>query len=299
MPQSSTLDIGLPVHKEAIAVASVATAHGAEVLDLGTMGTRQCDIDQLVRQLHSQAQHLVLVEDAGPCGSWLSRSLTPTGQVGDVVAPALMPQKAGERVNTDRGDAVPLACLRRAGDLTPVDVPMGEDEAMRDLSRARDDAIHARKAAKCRLKAFLLRPDLRSTGRATWGPAHLRGLSAVGCPTPAPQIVFQEDVRAVTEPTARLPRLAQARQDQVPRWRLAPVVDALQGRRGGPCTVAVTTGAARGDLTRVDTPRQRLRERGLTPSASARGAPRRPGGMTTTGHPQARRARSAGAWAYR
>ena len=124
-----------------------------------------------------------------------------------MVAPSLIPQKAGDRVNTDRRDAVQLARLMRAGGLTPVDVPQVEDEAIRDLTRAREETIGALKAAKFRLKAFLLRHDSRSTGRAAWGPAPLRWLSAGVCATPAQPIVFPEDVRAVHAQTERLQRL--------------------------------------------------------------------------------------------
>ena len=121
MSQSSTLYIGLDVHKESIAVAYVAQDHGAEVTYLGTIGTRQCDIDQRIRTLPSKATPLVLVYEAGPCGSWLDRDLTHKRlRQCWVVAPALMPKKAGDRVNTDRRDAVPLARLMRSGALTPV-----------------------------------------------------------------------------------------------------------------------------------------------------------------------------------
>src|SRR4029450_492221 len=105
MAQSSTLFIGMDVHKESIAVASVAQDHGAEVTYLGSMGTRQCDIDQLIRKLQSKAKHLVFVYEAGPCGSWLSRYLTNKADDCWVVAPSLMPKKAGDRVKTDRRDA--------------------------------------------------------------------------------------------------------------------------------------------------------------------------------------------------
>jgi len=170
---------------------------------------------------------------------------------------------------------------------------------MRDLCRAREETIHDLKAAKFRLKAFLLRHDIRYTGRATWSPAHLRWLSEVVCPTPAQQIVFQAYVRAVTEHTERLARLEQELTDQVPTWRLAPVVDALQALRGGPCTVAVTTGAELGDLTRFEHPRQLMNYLGLTPSEYSTGERRRQGGITKTGNSHARRALVEGAWAYR
>ena len=131
-----------------------------------------------------------------------------------------------------------------------------DDEAIRDLCRAREDAIRALKAAKVRLKAFWLRHHIRYTGRATWSPAHLRWLSEVVCPTPAQPMVFQAYVRAVNAHSERLQRLAQALHEHVPAWRLHPVVEALQALRGVQFTVAVTTGAELGDLTRVDNPRQ-------------------------------------------
>lgn len=187
----------------------------------------------------------------------------------------------------------------RAGELTPVYVPQVEDEASRDLRRAREDARGDLQAAKLRLKAFLRRHDIRETGRATWGPAHRRWLREGVCPTPAPQIVFQAYVRPVSEHPERLQRLEQALRDHVKAWRLAPVIDALQALRGVHFTVAVTMVAEWGDLTRVDHPRPLMSSLGLTPSAYARGARRRQGASTKAGHTHARRAFIEGAWAYR
>jgi transposase len=299
MRQSSTLYIGMDVHKDSIAVAYVAQEHGAEVTYLGTIGTRQCDIDHLIRKMQSKAQHLIFVYEAGPCGYWLYRYLTQKGYDCWVVAPSLIPKKAGDRVKTDRRDAVQLARLMRSGDLTSVYVPTVEDEAIRDLSRAREDAIRDLKAAKFRLKAFLLRHDIRYSGRAAWGPAHLRWLSEVGCPTPAQQIVFQEYVRAVNEHTERLQRLEQELHDQVKSWRLKPVVDALQALRGVQFTVAVTMVAELGDLTRFDHPRQLMKFLGLIPSEYSSAERRRQGSITKAGNTHARRALVEGAWAYR
>jgi transposase len=299
MHQSSTLYIGMDVHKDSIAVAYVAQDHGAEVTYLGAIGTRQCDIDQLVRKMQSKAKHLIFVYEAGPCGYWLYRDLTKKGYDCWVVAPSLIPQKPGDRVKTDRRDAVQLARLARSGDLTVVYVPTVEDEAIRDLSRAREDTIRDLKSAKFRLKAFLLRHDIRDTGRATWGPAHLRWLSEVVCPTPAQQIVFQEYVHAVNEHTERLQRLEQALQDQVKSWRLYPVVEALQALRGVQFTVAVTMVAEIGDLTRFDTPRELMKFLGLIPSEYTSAERRRQGSITKAGNTHARRALVEGAWAYR
>lgn len=299
MPQSSTLYVGMDVHKDSIAVAYVANDHHAEVVSLGNIGTRQCDIDHVIRRLQSKSPALVFVYEAGPCGYWLYRYLTQKGHLCWVVAPSLIPQKPGDRVKTNRRDAIKLARLMRSGDLTPVYVPKVEDEAMRDLCRAREDAIRDLKTAKFRLKAFLLRHDIRYMGRATWGPAHLRWLSEVVCPTPAQQIVFQEYVRAVTEQTERLQRLEQELQDQVKTWRLQPVVEALQGLRGVQFTVAITLVAELGDLTRFDNPRQLMSYLGLIPSEYSSGDRRRQGGITKAGNTHARRALIEGAWAYR
>jgi transposase len=180
-----------------------------------------------------------------------------------------------------------------------VEVPAVDDAAIRDLSRARKETLRELKAAKLRLTAFLLRPAIRSTGRANGRPAHLRWLREVGCPTPAQPIVFQASVQTVTEQTARLQRLEHELRDQVKTRRFQPVVEALQALRGVQCTVAVTMVAALGDLTRFEPPRQLMPYWGLTPSAYSSGPRRQQGSMTKTGHTHARRALGEGAWAYR
>ncbi len=234
-----------------------------------------------------------------PAGSWLYRYLTKKDDDCWGVAPSLIPKKPGDRVKTDRRDATHLARLARSGDLTPVYVPRAEDEAIRDLTRAREDAMSDLKDATFRLKAFLLRHDIRYVGRATWGPAHLRWLAEVVCPTPAQHIVFQEYVRAVTDHTERLQRLEQERQDQVQPWRLNPVVEALQALRGVQFTVAVTMVAEIGDLTRFDSPRELMNFLGLSPSEYTSAERRRQGAITKAGNTHARRVLVEGAWASR
>jgi transposase len=216
-----------------------------------------------------------------------------------VVAPSQIPKKAGDRVKTDRRDAMQLARLLRSGDLTPVYVPTVEDEAIRDVMRAREDALKDLKAAKVRLKAFLLRQDIRYAGRATWGPAHLRWLAAVVCPTPAQQIVFQEYVRAVADHTERLRRLEAELPALVQSWRWLPVVEAIQALRGVQFIAAVTLLAELGDLTRFENPRQLMSYLGLIPSEHTTGEHRRQGSITKTGNSHARRVLVEGAWAYR
>ena len=216
-----------------------------------------------------------------------------------MVAPSLIPRKPGDKVKTDRRDAVTLARLLRSGDRTAVYVPSVDDEAIRDLVRARDAARLTMKNAKLRLKAFLLRLGLHYVGRADWNAAHRRYLATVVCPTPAQQIVLQESLRAVDEQVERIARLETELRDALPRWRLAPVVEGLQALRGVQWLVAITGVAELGDLTRFDTPRQLRAFVGLIPSEYSSGSSRRQGGITKAGNGRARRALIEAAWAYR
>jgi transposase len=246
-----------------------------------------------------QGAQLVFIYEAGPCGYWLYRYLTRKGLACCVVAPSLIPRKPGDRVKTDKRDALTLARLLRTGDVTPVYIPDLSDEAIRDLARAREDALHDLNAARYRLKALLLRNDIRYVGRANWGPEHLRWLARLVLPTSTQQIVFQEYVRTITERTELLRRLKAALLEQAKPWRLYPVVEALQALRGVQFTVAITTMAELGDLTRFDKPRQLMSYLGLTPSEYSSGDRRRLGGITKAGNGHARRVLIEAAKAYR
>jgi transposase len=272
---------------------------GDGVVDVHKKTVMACRVPPGLRTLLSKRQDLIFGDEAGPCGYWLSRDLTGKGYSCWVVAPSLSPKKAGDRVKTDRRDAVQLARLMRAGQFPPVCGPPVEDEAIRDLTRAREEALRDLKAAKFRLKAFFLRHDLRYTGRATWSPAHLRWLSDVVCPTPAQHIVFQEDGRAVNAQTARLERRKHERPEQVKSWRLYPVVKTLQALRGVQGTVAVTTVAELGDLTRFDNPRELMTCLSLIPWEYSSAERRHQGSLTKAGTTPAGRALVEGAWASR
>lgn len=298
MAQSTPLFVGLDVHKDSIAVAH-AGGGAAPPVFVGEIGSRQADIDQLLRRLRGKAVTLQVAYEAGPSGYGLYRYLTGKGVACQVVAPSLIPRKPGDKVKTDRRDAVTLARLLRSGDLTGVYVPSVEDEAIRDLCRARDAARLTMKNAKLRLKSFLLRLGRHYVGRADWNEAHRRYLAKVVCPTPTQQIVFQEAVKAVDEQVDRLQRLEAELLDRAPAWRLYPVVQALQALRGVQWLVAITVVAELGDLTRFTSPRQLAAFVGLIPSEYSSGASRRQGGITKAGNGRARRALIEGAWAYR
>lgn len=299
MSEPTPLFVGLDVHKDSIAVAHAQGQSAAPPVYVGAIGTRQADLDKLIRRLQAKTPTLVFAYEAGPCGYGLHRDLTSQGVACHAVAPSLIPKKPGDKVKTDRRDAIELARLLRSGDLTSVYVPTIDDEAVCDLCRARDAARLTLKDAKLRLKAFLLRLGLHYVGRADWTDAHRRYLAKVVCPTPAQQIVFQESVRAVDEQVDRLQRLEGELRDLAPAWRLYPVVQALQALRGVQWLVAITVVAELGDITRFENPRQLAAFVGLIPSEYSSGASRRQGGITKAGNGRARRALIEAAWAYR
>lgn len=299
MSKSSTLFIGMDVHKETIDIAIATNRLNGKVRHYGQIQNRIDAIDKLVAKLKREAKTLKFVYEAGPCGFGLYRHLMRKQHQCDVVAPSLIPKKPGDRVKTDRRDAIRLAQLYRAGDLTPVYVPDIDDEAIRDLSRAREDAMLDQKAARQRLKSFLLRHGIRYQGTANWNEAHLRWLTEVIMPTPAQQIVFQEYVNTVTERSRRVVSLEQMLKEQVQGWHFAPVVNALQALRGMRFINAVTLVAELGDLTRFDNPRQLMCFLGLVPSQYSSGDRVKLGPITKSGNRHARRNLIEAAWAYR
>src|SRR6185503_11577104 len=210
--------IGLDVHKDSIAVA-IAPQHSTEVRRYGIIGGTLDAMDKLLKGLSQPDIELRLVYEAGPCGFVLCRHLRSRGIHCDLVSPSLIPRKASDRVKTDRRDAAQLARLYRAGELTAIHVPDQEDEAVRDLIRARYAAVDDQRRARLRLKGFLLRLGFRYTGKSSWTDAHKRYLSGLLMPQAAQQIVFQECIHAIDDASARLERLTQAMHDALPGWK--------------------------------------------------------------------------------
>ena len=291
--------VGLDVHKETIAVA-VARPRGGEVTSFGVIAPRPAAVRKLLAKLSPNGQVLELCYEAGPCGYGLYRTLTEMGHRCRVVAPGLVPRKPGERVKTDRRDALTLARLLRAGELTPVWVPGPEQEAIRDLTRAREDMKAAQLKARQRLSAFLLRHGrVYREGKSAWTQQHARWLQAQSFAQPVQQIVFQEYVDAVTAAGDRVAGLDEQIRTAVPDWSLAPVAHALMALRGVNLLTAVTVLAELGDLTRFDQPRQLMGFLGLVPGEHSSGARRRQGAITKTGNGHARRVLVEAAWSYR
>lgn len=293
----STMFVGLDVHKESIDIALAPWGQG-EVRSHGRIAGDLDAVDKIIRKLRTNHPELSFVYEAGPCGYALHRHLTRKGLACAVVAPSMIPKCSGDRIKTDRRDAIMLARLHRAGELTAVYVPGPEDEAIRDLTRSREDAVINHRRARQHLAALLLRQNIRYTGLTAWTQAHKRWLATLIMPHAAQQIVFQEYMNALEETNQRVDRITEQMRLAVEAWRMAPVVRALQALRGVSLIVAATTVAELGDLTRFDNPRELMAFLGLVPSQYSSGPRQRLGHITKTGNGHARRMIVETAWAY-
>ena len=291
--------IGMDVHKKTITVAIADDGRNGQVRSYGTLANNINALDKFCRKMVSTASQLHFVYEAGPCGYGIYRHLTHKGFDCKVIAPSMIPRKSGDRIKTDRRDARMLARLHRAGELTAVYVPDDQDEAMRDLSRSREDAVIAARKAKQRLKAFLLRNGLTYSGRSQWSKAYFNWLADIGMPHPAQQVALQEYINSVHETLNRVDRLTEQIRQMVPDWRLAPIVSALQSARGISLITAVTLLTEIGDLSRFNKPAQLMAYLGLVPSEYSTGDAIKRGGITKTGNGHARKALIEAAWAYR
>ena len=289
--------VGLDAHAESTAIA-VAEVGCAAPRFIGTVGSQLCELSKALGKL-GKPEGLRVVYEAGPCGFAMVRQLRESGYRCEVVAPSKIPRRPGDRVKTDRRDALTLAGLARATQLTFVVVPDERDEAVRDLSRARIDAVRARLKARQQLKALLLRHDRRYTGRTSWTAAHERYLSKVTFAHRAQDIAFVEYRRAISEAHARVELLTQALTQELEHWRMRPLVEALMTLRGVDQLVAMTLAAEIGELRRFAHPRELMSYLGLVPSEHSSGQKRRLGAITKTGNSHARRVLIEAAWSYR
>lgn len=290
--------VGLDVHKDTVAVAVAAAGRGAPQYRCEIANTSTA-IKRLMHKLSPDGEVLSVCYEAGPCGYGIHRQITAIGHDCIVVAPGLIPRKATDRIKTDRRDALSLARLHRAGELTPVWVPDQDQEAMRDLTRAREDLKAIERTARQRLGAFLLRHGHVYTGKSRWTQAHFRWLEQVKMATPVQQVVMQEYVDTVRDAQRREAALVDQMRQALTSWTLRPVVEALMALRGVSLITAMTVLAELGDITRFDSPSQLMAYLGLVPSEHSSGGSKHQGGITKTGNGHVRRILVEAAWAYR
>jgi transposase len=293
--------IGLDVHKETIAVA-VARAGRAAPESRGEIANKPKAVSKLVERLNQEfdGELLLFCYEAGPCGYGLYRRLLELGHECQVVAPSLVPRRPGERVKTDRRDARKLAQALRSGDLTAVWVPDEEQEAMRDLTRARDDLKAQERKARQQLNAYVLRHGHAwPSNRARWTQTHYHWLESLTFAHDWQQVVLQEYIDAVKEASRRVADITAQMERVLPQWSLAPVVDSLVALRGIDKLAAMVLLAELGDISRFESPKQLMAYLGLVPSEHTSGSRRRQGAITKTGNGHARRMLVESAWSYR
>ena len=255
MGEYSEAFVAFDVAKTKHAVAIAEGGRGGEVRFFGEVSSSPAAVERLVRKLAGRYGKLQFCYEAGPTGYGLYRQIQALGHTCLVVAPALIPKRPGERVKTNRRDAVTLARLHRAGELTGVWVPDETHEAVRDLVRARAAAAEDLRRKRQQLLSFLLRHGRVYSGSGHWTLAHRRWLAKQSFEHPAQQIVLQEAIDAIEDAAQRLRRLEQQLAQIVPSWSMAPVVEAYQAMRGASFLVAVTFAAEIGDVQRFDNPR--------------------------------------------
>jgi transposase len=297
MHDDITAFVGLDVHKDTVAIALAPAGRDAPRF-VGTCGPKLAELIKAVSKLGKPANTLLAYE-AGPCGFALARELIAAGWRCQVIAVSKVPVRPGERIKTDRRDALTLAGYLRAGELTPVVIPDAHDEAIRDLSRAREDAARARLKVRQQICAMLLRHGRYYPGKTRWGPTHERYLCEIAFAYPAQQIAWAEYRSAMTEAHERVQRITAALREQAELWRFGPVVNALMCFKGIDFVAAVTLVAEMGDLHRFEHPKQLMAYLGVVPSEHSSGQSRSRGCITKTGNSHVRRILIEAAWCYR
>lgn len=289
--------IGMDVHKEMIAVA-IAEKHGVPRY-YGEIHNTTEAIAKLVKKIVPKGVRAAFCYEAGPCGYGIYRQIKDMGYHCDVVAPSLIPKKAGDRVKTDRRDSVALVRLHRAGELTAVWVPDQTQEAMRDLTRIREDMKSMERHARQRLSGFLLRNKQVYVGKQKWTQAYFRWLEELKFESPIQQIVFQEYVDTVKQLQGRVAALEAEMRGALSGWSLGGVVEALMSLRGVNLVTAMTIVAEVGDMSRFENPRQFMAYLGLVPSEHSSGNRQKRGEITKTGNGHVRRVLVESSWSYR
>jgi transposase len=283
--------------RNAIAIADGGRA--GEVRFLGEIENTEAATAKLVRKLSAKYQRLTFCYEAGPTGYGLYRQIKGLGHECIVVAPSMIPKRPGDHVKTNRRDAVSLAKLLRADELTPVWVPDRHHEAMRDLTRARETAVMDLRSKRQQVSAFLLRQGRHyPEHKQTWTKAHRSWLTSQKLEYAEQRIAFEETMLAMRQAQERVERLEQAIRIAVPDWSLGEVVPALMAMRGMDLISATTFLAEIGDLSRFQNPCELMGYLGLVPSEDSTGDAIKRGPITKAGNRRARRMLVECSWSY-
>jgi len=299
LKKQSTIYVGIDVSKDKLAVAIAGGGAPDDVLSLGTFENTPASVDRLLKKLAGRGSLISVCYEAGPTGYGLYRQVRAFGFECCVVAPSLIPVRAGDRVKTDRLDAIRLARLLRAGELTPIWVPDETHEAIRDLVRARESAAGDQRHKRQLISAFMLRHGRIYHRSKPWTMRYRRWLQRQAFDHPAHQIALQEMVVAERHTAERLDRLTRHIEELIQDWHLGPVVNALRAMRGVALISAVTFMAEIGDIRRFESPRKLTAYLGLVPSEYSTGLTTKRGGITRAGNSRVRHKLVEGAWTYR
>ena len=293
--------LGLDAHAATIAVALAEPGADGEVRSVGTIPNTPEAVRKLVRKL-GPAKQLRACYEAGPCGYVLYWQLTALGVDCEVIAPTLVPVKAGDRVKTDRRDAIKLARSLRAGELTAVWVPDQAHEALRDLVRAREAAKKDQLRARHRLSKFLLRHGLRpAKGSKAWGAKYMQWVEHLHFEHHALELTHADLLHEVEHARERIARLENGIEQAIEELpaSMKAVVEGLQALRGVARLTAVTMVAEVGEFSRFSKPAQLMGYAGIVSREHSSGAAVRRGAITKTGNAHLRRVAIEAAWAYR
>ena len=291
--------VALDVHKDSITMA--AADAGSSRAPARQIGRVAHDVNKLLKALAKVGApgEVHVVYEAGPTGYGLQRALAAKGYACEVIAPSLIPKRPGDRIKTDRRDSLNLAHLSRNGDLRAVWVPDPRDEAIRDVSRAREDAVNERTQARLRLRGFLLRHGVRYPGKTAWTKSFHNWLTTLNFGPDGSHTAFTEYQLAVQWADQRVDRLTRALGESIAGWRFEPAVQALMALRGVDVVTAIGLLAEIGDLSRFDHPRKLMGYLGLVPAEQSSGDTVQRGSITKTGNGHARRLLIEAAWHYR
>lgn len=287
-----TLYLGLDVHKAETVISILESDRDAEPRHYGSIATTIHALERAIRRIAKnqkrELSELHVCYEASGCGFWIARRLLQMGVRCDVIAPSLIPTKSGDRIKTDKRDAAKLAKNLRSNDLVAVNIPDSVDEAIRDLCRARTDAVDDLRRAKSRLLAMLRRLGYNYDGKTHWTEAHMRYLRHLTLPDAAHNRVLEDNITTIDFHYERIAKLETEMLQLLENWQRKPLVDALMAFKGFKLVAAMVTVSEIGTFTRFEHPKKLMAFLGLVPTENSSGNKQSRGGISKCGNPHAR-----------